>query len=275
MPCILAATDLSTRSDRAVQRALRLGARLQVPCRIVSVVDNDLPGDMLAERMKEVAHRLNRFTESLAAVPGQMVTSTVVAGDPHQAILAQAEAHDATMLVLGLHRSRPFLDLFRDTTMVRIVRGSLRPVLLVNDPVDHDYARVLVPVSFSPSCAAALQMARTIAPGAELRSFHAVPIPFSGLTGDGPGSAMARELSDEAAKERDAWTATLDPATNPPDIEIISGGRSEIMSRLTAVRPDLIAVGAHTRSGFSPNVLGSFVTDLIVTPPCDILVARG
>lgn len=104
-------------------------------------------------------------------------------------------------------------------------------------------------------------------PLSELRSFHAVPIPFQGLTGDGPGSDMARALRDEAAKERDAWTATLDPGTTRPEIEIISGGRSETMARMAAGRPDLIAVGAHTRSGFSPNVLGSFVTDLIVTPP--------
>ena len=96
---------------------------LDVPCRIVWIVDNDLPGDVMADRMNEVAHRLTRFTENLA-VPGQMVTSTVLAGDPDeaildQAILDQAEAHDATLVVLGLHRSRPFLDLFRDTTMVR------------------------------------------------------------------------------------------------------------------------------------------------------------
>ena len=274
MSCILAATDLSTRSDRAVQRALRLSAKLKLPCRIVSVVDNDMPDDMLAERMKEVTHRLKRFTESLSA-PSQMVTSTVVAGDPDQAILAQAEAHDATLLVLGLHRSRPFLDLFRDTTMARIVRRSLRPVLLVNDPADHDYARVLAPVSFSPSCAVALRMAQTIAPDAELRSFHAVHVPFSGLTGDGPGSVMARALCDEATTERDAWTATLDPSLTRPEIEIISGGRTETMARMAAGRPDLIAVGAHTRRGFSPNVLGSFVTDLIVMPPCDVLVVRG
>jgi len=274
MTCILAATDLSTRSDRAVQRALRLSAKLKLPCRIVSVVDNDMPDDMLANRVNDVTQRLDRFIGSLAA-PGQVVTSSVVAGDPDQAILDQAEAHDATLLVLGLHRSRPFVDLFRDTTMVRIVRGSLRPVLLVNDPVDHDYARALVPVSFSPSCAAALRMAGTIAPDAALRSFHAVPIPFQGLTGDGPGSEMARELCREATRERDAWTATLDPAIIPREIEIISGGRSETMARMAAGRPDLIAVGAHTRSGFSPNVLGSFVTDLIVTPPCDVLVARG
>lgn len=54
MTCILAATDLSTRSDRAVQRALRLSAKLKLPCRIVSVVDNDMPDDMLANRVNDV-----------------------------------------------------------------------------------------------------------------------------------------------------------------------------------------------------------------------------
>lgn len=273
MRSILVATDLSIRSDRAVQRALRLGANLKLPCHIISVIDNDLPGDMLANLQKDVEHRLKRFAESLVA-PGQKVTSAAIAGDPHQAILEQAEAHDAALLVLGLHRARPFLDLIRETTMVRIVRGSLRPVLLVNDPADHEYARVLVPVSFSPGCAAALRMATTVAPGAELRSFHAVPVPFSGLTGDGPGSAMARELGDQAAKERDAWIATLDSVPALPAIEIISGGRIETMARLIAAKPDLIAVGAHIGSRFSPNVLGSFVTELIHTPPCDVLVAR-
>ena len=274
MTSILVATDLSTRSDRAVQRAVRLSAKLRLPCRIVSVVDDDLPDDILADRVRDVSQRLERFAASLAA-PGQEVTSAVVPGDPHQAILEQAEAHDAALIVLGLHRSRPFLDLFRETTMVRVVRGSLRPVLLVHDQAVQDYARVLVPVSFSPSCAAALRMADTVAPGADLRSFHAVPIPYSGLTGEGPGSATARDLCDLATRQRDAWLAGLDLPHTLPEIEIISGGITETIGRMTAVKPDLIAVGAHTRSGFSPNVLGSFVTDLIFAPPCDLLVVRG
>ncbi len=274
MTCILAATDLSIRSDRAVQRALRLGRVLNLPCHIISVIDDDLPSDLLATRKAEVAARLMRFVDS-ASAPGQDVTFDVIAGDVHAAVQAEAEARDAALLVLGLHRSRPLLDLIRETTMVRIVRATQRPVLLVRNPADHDYARVLAPVCFSPSCASALLAVRAIAPRAELRSFHAVPIPFSGLTGDGPGSAMARELCAEATAERDRWQASFDQRPDPINIEIISGYLSEIMARLTVDRPDLIAVGAHTRSGFVPSVLGSFVTDLIVTPPCDVLVVRA
>lgn len=167
----------------------------------------------------------------------------------------------------------------RQPLPVSIARNSptliqWRAVLLVNGPVDHDDAHVPVPLSFSPSCAAALRMAGTIAPNAELRRFQAVPIPFSGLTRDGVGSDMARELWSEATKEWSAWAAAVDPATAPPGIEIISGGSTETMAQRAAGKPDLIAMGAHTRSGLLLNVLGSFFTDLTVTPPCDVLIAR-
>lgn len=274
MKSILVATDLSTRSDRAVQRALRLSAMLKLPCHVISVVDDDLPGDIVARHQKDVAARLVRFVKSLAA-PDQAVTTAAPAGDPLSVIFEQTEALDAGLVVLGLHRLRPFLDRVRDTTMERLVRNSLRPVLLVSDHADHDYARALVPVSFSPACAAAMRIAKTIAPCAELRSFHAVMTPFAGLTGEGPGSSTARALRAEAAKQRDAWIAAHDPDRTLPETEILDGWPSEIMARLTAEKPDLIAVGAHTRSGFSPYVLGGFVADLIRTPPCDVLVARA
>lgn len=274
MKNILVATDLSARSDRAVQRAARLAAKLGLPCHVLSVIDDDLPVDMLTTLLKDVDARLAQFVKSLAA-PGQVVTSAAVAGDPQEVLLGLAEELDAGLVVLGLHRRRPLVDLVRDSTMVRIVRASRRPVLLVKDLPNQDYAKVLVPVSFSPACAAALRTARTIAPKAEMRSFHAVPVPFAGLTGDGPGSAMAKDLCAEAERERDLWLAGLSLEGPLPEIEIISGGRSVTMERLAAIKPDLLVVGAHTRSAFLPNVLGSFVTDLIHSPPCDLLVSRG
>lgn len=146
---------------------------LKLPCRIVSVIDSDLPGDIKAFLEDDVGHPLARFAQSLAA-PGQEVASKVVMGDPHQAIIDQAEAEDADLIVLGLHRPRPFLDGLHGTTMVRIVRSSPKPVLLVNDPPDHDYTWVLLPVSFSPACAAAMRIAQVVALSAEMRAFHAV-----------------------------------------------------------------------------------------------------
>ena len=38
--------------------------------------------------------------------------------------------------------------------------------------------------------------------------------------------------------------------------------------------PDLIALGAHTRSGLSPYTLGSFAANLVRHPPTDLLLAH-
>lgn len=271
---ILVATDLSIRSDRAVERALRLGALLGLPCRIVSVIDSDLPPDLRSAMAKDAEERLDAMAQDTAA-SGQDVTCAVLTGDPHKAIVDHAEAQGAGLIVLGLHRPRPFMDLILGTTMTRIVRSSRTPVLLVSDPADRDYEQVLVPVSFSPACAAALRIAGTMAPQARMRAFHAVPVPFWGFTRQGPDSAMAQDLRQTAEAERDHWVSTLGPDIAVPEIEIISAGRIETMSRLAAEDPDLVVVGAHTRSGYAPNVLGSFVTDLIQAPPCDVLVARA
>lgn len=274
MNSILVATDLSIRSDRAVERALRLASLLGLPCRIVSVIDSDLPGDLRAAMTQDVEQRLNRMAQD-EAKPGQDVTCAVLTGDPHETIVDHAEAQGAGLIVLGLHRPRPFMDMILGTTMTRIVRSSRIPVLLVSGPADHDYEQVLVPVSFSPACAAALRIAGVVAPKARMRAFHAVPVPFWGFTRQGPDSATAQELRQTAEAERDNWVSSLGPDIAVPQIEIISAGRIETMSRLAAEDPDLVVVGAHTRGGYAPNVLGSFVTDLIQAPPCDVLVARA
>ena len=90
MKNILVATDLSTRSDRAVQRAVRLSAKLGLPCHVLSVIDDDLPADMRATLLKDVEARLAQFVKSVAA-PGQTVTSAAVAGDPQEVLLGLAE----------------------------------------------------------------------------------------------------------------------------------------------------------------------------------------
>ena len=96
MKNILVATDLSTRSDRAVQRAVRLSAKLGLPCHVLSVIDDDLPADMRATLLKDVEARLAQFVKSVAA-PGQIMTSAAVAGDPQEVLLGLAVVALVTM----------------------------------------------------------------------------------------------------------------------------------------------------------------------------------
>lgn len=272
MSSILVASDLSERSDRAVQRALRLGRRLDRPVRILHVVDED--GPRIVQEPARVAAQAHLEAVVADAAAGA-VTVEVRSGDPTVAILDAAEAAEASLVVLGLHRRRAILDQLRETTMERLVRASARPVLLVRDPASRDYRRALVPVDFSPACGRAVRAAHDLVAGGSLHLVHALHLPFAGLTGEGAGGGMARAVRAEAEAQCRAWLRQnpLPDDVEPPDI--VAGSVTQIIhARLRDLAPDLLALGAHTRTSPSLFTLGGIAADLVRDPPCDLLLAR-
>lgn len=272
MKRILVATDLSERSDRAIRRALRLAGDLGASCHVLHVVDDTLPHDLAEPFRADAEARLRRF---IAHNRGAATAEAhALLGDPLIVVPAEAHRLAADLVVLGLHRPRAFLDGLRETTMERLVRLLKQPVLLVRDPADHAYGRVLVPVSFSPACATALRSAQALAPTGEIVPFHAVYLPYSGLTGEVPGGAMDHALTREARAICEDWRKTQGLSGPMAQVRFASGGLWRVFQRkLKAIRPDLIAIGAHTRGPMAVHKLGSFAADLVRNPPADLLLA--
>lgn len=272
MQHILAATDLSIRSERALRRAFQIAAAESAKLTVLHVVDEDLP-KAIADRMKTDAEDdLARLCASISEAP---VEIRVQIGDAVQDIAAAAAAIDAELIVLGVHRPRPFWDMFTGTTLERVVRSTVRPVLLVVDSVDHPYSSILCGIDLSPASAAAVRMAIQVAPKAKVHSFHAVHIPFRGLVGPEPGSRALDPFIAEAQEDLDAWwqTAKLPEGIDKPVPDIASV--TESFDRKKAeVAPDLLAIGAHGRPALSTTLLGSFTEEVLGTPPCDVLVVR-
>jgi nucleotide-binding universal stress UspA family protein len=159
--------------------------------------------------------------------------------------------------------------------MERLVKQNRRPVLLVKNPSAAPYRTVLVPVSFSASCAAALRLARVLAPDARLTKFHALHVPFAGLTSDQPDSHATRQMLAEAEAQRSLWARIHDLPDDLADVPVLTGGLSQVLaSQIKATSPDLICIGAHSRSGLSPYTLGSFAAQLIRDPATDLLIVR-
>lgn len=274
MTPILVATDLSARSDRAVQRAFLLARGMECSLTVVSIIDSALPVDMAEALRADVERRLVRMTENIARITPCRYSCMAVLGDITMDLPDIAEDQNAALIVLGQHRPRGLADLIRQTTMERLVRGSRRPVLIVRDPVLQDYGRVLAPVDFGPSSAEAVRMAARIAPLADIHMFHALHIPFSGLTGAAALGVEVTRLTAEAEADRRAWLAHGSPprASMP---EIVHGSLHQVFAaQMVQRQPDLVAVGAHARTGTAPFILGSFANELMRAPPCDLLVAR-
>ncbi|MEX5729344.1 nucleotide-binding universal stress UspA family protein [Rhodovulum iodosum] len=273
---VLVSTDLSPRADRAVQRAFRIAAWLDGEVILLSVIDEAMPADM-AEQMRGAAElKLAQFAASIPYSDRVRHDTRVLVGDPPATIPAMAEAARADLLVLGLHRPRPFLDMLRETTMERIVRHSSRPVLLVRDPVDHAYARVLAALDFAPASTAALVLADRIAPEADLCGVHAVHVPYHGFVAAAGGAGTGAPFLHHAERQLAAWRAGPDVPGRLGEVEIMEGAAHTVLARqVEALRPDLLALGAHGRAGAAPSLLGSLANDMMRDPPCDLLIARA
>lgn len=272
MTRILAATDLSPRSERALRRAAQLAESLDAELTALSVVDADLPRD-LAESMKEqVEAKLRALCAEISARPCEAVA---VIDDPLTAIHAAADARNADLVTLGLHRVRPIADLFGGTTMERLVRASARPVLVVRDPVGGPYARPVCGLDLSPACAAAAKAAAALAPGARIATFHAVHVPFKGFAGFGGAEVAGKPFLDDARGRLEEWVAQADlPAACAPP-ELLAGSAPEALHEMVRkTEADLIVIGAHGRAALTPSHLGGFATDLLRHPPRDILIVR-
>ncbi len=269
MERILVATDLSARSVRAMERGFRLAKRLGAAVQVLSVVDDALPDGLAGRLAEDIKAGLEA---ECRAMGGDAAGVAVVAGDPAAEIVAQAQTGGAGLIVMGLHRTRPFMDAVRETTMERTVRLSHLPVLLVRNAPGADYARVLCPVDFSAAAAAAVKAAAAVAPDAAMTLFHAFHTPH---TRHGEVSGAAAPFRKEALAEYQAWIANRPELLALPEPELVEGGLDAVFERMAArVAPDLIAVGAHSRPALVRMLIGDFAAGLIRTPPTDLLVSH-
>lgn len=277
MERILVATDLSARGDRAIERAFLMAGEAGAEVTCLTVPGEEEAG--VAAMVETVRDRLTSHLASEVVSRGVAHRIEVRLGRPHQEILRLAAEIDPAVIAMGMHREEGVLDLFRGTTLARVARGGVWPVLLVRDHPDRAYASALVGVDFSEASRRALEAVRRLAPGAERRLAHAYQVPFAGYVAMGgePGAvvttAAAREADAAARREMASFVEAVGETAGPPPV-IAEGPPDSVLRRLARdAGPDLVALGQHGRPGLVHAILGSTAEDFLREPPCDVLVA--
>ncbi len=272
---ILVATDMSARSDRALERAFQLGGALTLPVTALLVLDDALPADLLAPLHEKVEKQLTAICDRNAGDAEYQVT--IQPGDPTEELLKAVDGD--TLLVMGPHRPRPFLDALRETTMQRVTRRTNASVLLVTAPMVGTYENILSLVDFGPASTAALKLGAELAPNATLTAAHAINIPYSGMletTGAVQMDLQACFLRESELQDREWRRDTELPDRLEPKTILTQTAPLGLVHHLTRDgRYDLVTAGAHGRVGAARSILGSLALDLIRNPPCDVLLARA
>src|SRR6188768_147962 len=103
---ILAATDFSTRSNRALRQAGLLAQPSSAQLHIVHVVDDDQPDELVRLEKREADRVLNEQIASMPELRDVKARPLVVTGDPFDGILRAAAVVNADLIVMGSHRKQ-------------------------------------------------------------------------------------------------------------------------------------------------------------------------
>ena len=277
---ILAATDFSTRSQRAVRRAGLLARDSGAELTLVHVVDDDQPPELVALETREAERILGEQIGAMAELHGLPSHALVVEGDPFDGILRAAASTGADLVVMGAHRKQLLRDILVGTTIERVIRTGPVPVLMVNREVEQSYRTALAPVDLSEPSVNAIRtgMALGLPGGARLALVHAfLPLGkgqmfHAGLSQDTIDGYVADERL-RATKELTEFLEAngLDDHGQPVRV-VEEGAPFEVISKaVQQVKPDVLIIGTHGRSGIAKTLLGSVTEDVLRSLDVDIL----
>ena len=138
---ILVATDFSTRSQRALRRAGLLARERSAKLTLVHVVEDDQPRTLIELERREASKFLDEQIHSLDELRGVRCSFLLGSGAAFDGILQTAKICSADLIVMGSHRRQLLRDVFVGTTVERVIRSGIYPVLMVNNAVDHPYRK--------------------------------------------------------------------------------------------------------------------------------------
>jgi universal stress protein E len=276
---LLAATDFSERSERALLRAASLCGTITADLHILHVIDDDRPPEWVEREARQasalLAVRAAGLRDTLENEPALLVRT----GDPFQEVLRAADGVGADLIAMGAHRKSILRDVFVGTTIERVVRTGHHPVLMVNQTPEAPYRRVLMAVDFSAASAHAVRttLALGLLEGAEVILVHAydslvrAQMLYAGIQRERFEKHVAEEAS-EARRLLEDFVAGLDLGHLAPALRIEEGQTFQALGKVAArVQPDLMIVGTRGLTGAKRILLGSVADAVLRGFECDIL----
>jgi len=280
MQRILAATDFSTRSHRALRRAGLLARERDAVLTLVHVVEDDQPRSLIELERREASKFLDEQIHSLAELRGVRCSFLLADGAAFDGILQTAKISSAALIVMGSHRRQLLRDVFIGTTIERVIRRGTYPVLMVNNAVDHPYERVLAATDMTEVSAWSIRISEAL--GMTDNANFALVHAFSALTatkmtlGDASADSINAHVDEERLKANADLSAFIEAnqcSAEKWSRHVEPGTPFEVISRVVQEKmPDVLILGTHGRAGIAKFFLESVAEKALSALDVDILV---
>ena len=273
MKTIVAATDLSERSRVAIDRAAHIAAATGARLVIVHAIDDSLPVAIRARRVTEAEEILR---ELAATIDAPQVEMRVAVGDIFWALHRLATQAHAGLIVAGDHRRSSLRDIFRDTTVERLIRISAVPVLIARVAPAPAYRHAVIAVESEEASEliATLSAFGTAVP-ARATLLHAFDAWAAGLmyVAGVERERIEEYRADTAFRAFENLRPLLSEPPFPLQIEVVDAAPDAAIADFAKREGcDLVAASSHARRVVARGILGSVSSELIRHGRTDVLI---
>lgn len=278
--CLLLATDLSARCDRAIDRAAQLAGEWRAKLVVLNVLETPQAPDLVLkwanacddENCIRIARR--QIQRDLASLDIH-TDIRIVRGETSSVIRETAIDANCGLIVTGMARNEILGRFLIGSTVERLARTVPQPLLVVRNRVHNPYRRIIVATDFSDSSRHALNAAIRFFPGRELILYHAHTAPLSETLDKAPNTSAGMSMAKKECSD------FLSASNLPDDVRsrlqvVIEYGALEtaLVNYVREHDMDLVVMGTHGRSGLMNILLGSAAARLLDWLPSDTMIVR-
>jgi nucleotide-binding universal stress UspA family protein len=278
MKQFLVATDFSERSNRAVRRAGILARDLKASLILLHIVDDDRPQHLVSADIASAQQLLDAALKT--APPGVKVKAIVEAGDPFDGISRVARQSGVDLIIMGAHRKQLLREIFVGTSIERVTRQRIAPVLMVNTDAGAAYRQSVVAMDLSAHSGHALKKARSLGVLADSHVVvvHAFDVFAKGkMTYAGVDDDAIKQHTEQSARnaraEVSAFLDALGAGAGDYSVRVREGRPADVINEVAnAEQADLVVLATHGRTGLLKFLLGSVTEEVMARSDRDVLV---
>lgn len=284
---ILVPVDGSDGAERASRHALAIAAATGATVEFLHVVDAGGLGALGSRLDPEVVRERGRTilatARELADDAGLDATTELREGRSHEEILAYADERGCDLVVMGRRGAGGAADRLLGGVTDKVLRAGRVPVLVVprtdlTAAGSIEYRRVLLSTDGSDCAMAAAEWGARLsaAVGATVHVVSVVDVQAAGGLFDAGGvsESFVEQLESRGESAVSAMVDRVAAVTDRPvETAVVRGRPHEALARYVEREDvDLVAMGAHGRSGVQRMVLGSVTDRLLRTVDVPVLV---
>ena len=280
MKLLVVGIDFSSRSDRALRRAVILARKLSSELLLINVIGKGAVLEEDERQESDASAALRRIARTLHEDDGLRCQIEVRNGRPAEQLAKAAQDANADLMVIGPHRRRLIRDSFGAVTAERIVQQVQIPVIAANTPPSGHYRRVLLPTDLENAFKDAAHFVQSLhlAKNAEIVLMHIYdPEAREMLSRAMVGQDLKRKyLSERARSAENELKAFADKfGLNRAARRVLEARGSEssnIEDFALEDATDLIILPRSQKGVIARSILGSVTADLIRSAKFDVLI---